>query len=81
MSCRGSAVLTPPATVMPNCATAVGSDATVRQVSVAGLYSSTVFDRRRGVGCAGVPADGVDPEAAAGLHGRGPERMARREAG
>src|SRR5512138_3301638 len=33
ISCSGSAVLTPPATVMPNSATAVGRDATVRQVS------------------------------------------------
>src|SRR5262245_30774844 len=40
-SSRGSAVLTPPATVMPNCATAVGSAATVRQVLAAGLYSCT----------------------------------------
>src|SRR5438132_549503 len=39
MSISGSAVLMPPATVMPNWATAVGSDATVRQVSVVGLYS------------------------------------------
>ena len=32
----------PPAVVMPNWATAVGSEATVRQVSVLGLYSSTL---------------------------------------
>src|SRR5437762_3129435 len=42
ISCSGSAVLIPPATVTPVCATAVGSEATVRQVSVVGLYSSTV---------------------------------------
>ena len=43
MSWNGSAVLIPPATVMPNWATAVGSEATVRQVFVSGLYSSTVW--------------------------------------
>src|SRR5262245_23871193 len=43
MSSCGSAVLFPPATVLPNCPTAVGMEATVRHVSVAGLYSSTVF--------------------------------------
>ena len=43
MSSRGSAVLIPPATVIPNWATAVGSEATVRQVLVAGLYSCTIL--------------------------------------
>src|SRR5438874_1548836 len=42
-SWSGSAVLMPPATVTPNWATAVGSDATLRQVSVVGLYSWTVL--------------------------------------
>src|SRR5262245_32069181 len=37
-SWSGSAVLIPPATVMPNWATGVSRGATVRQVFVAGLY-------------------------------------------
>jgi hypothetical protein len=53
ISCNGSAVFTPPAAVMPNSATAVGSEATARQESVAGSYSSTVAT---GASAAPVPA-------------------------
>src|SRR5437762_2226807 len=61
----------PPAAVMPNCATAVGSEATVRQVFVAGLNSSTVAAGARGLWqvhkrarlggrAPAAPADGVE---------------------